>query len=131
MGYRIAADLLLFLHVGFVMFVVAGLVLILCGAWRGWQWVRNPWFRAAHVACIGVVVMQAWLGRICPLTTWEMALREKAGDATYTGGFVAHWLQALLYFEAPLWVFGLVYTAFGLLVVVSWWLVRPRPFSAR
>lgn len=128
MGYRIAADLLLALHVSFVLFVVFGLALILAGAWRGWGWVRNPWFRAAHLAAIGVVVLQAWLGRICPLTTWEMALRERAGDATYTGSFVAHWMQALLYYEAPLWVFGLVYTAFGALVVASWVWVRPRPF---
>ena len=34
----------------------------------------------------------AWIGMICPLTTWEMALRAKAGDATYSGSFIAHWL---------------------------------------
>ena len=85
MLYRLAADLMLALHVTVVVFVVAGLALVLFGATRGWRWVRNPWFRLAHAACIGVVVLQAWLGRICPLTTWEMALRERAGDATYGG----------------------------------------------
>lgn len=128
MRYRIAADLLLALHVSFVLFVVVGLVLILVGAVRGWGWVRNPWFRAAHVAAIGIVVLQAWLGRICPLTIWEMALRERAGDATYTGSFIAHWLQSLLYYEVPLWAFGIAYTAFGALVIASWVWVRPRPF---
>ena len=128
MWYRIAADALLALHVAFVLFVVVGLALILFGAWRGWGWVRSPWFRVAHLAAIGVVVLQAWLGRICPLTIWEMALRERAGDATYTGSFIAHWLETLLYYDAPLWVFGLVYTAFGALVVASWVWVRPRPF---
>ena len=126
--YRIAADILLVLHTGFVVFVVAGLALILIGGARGWPWVRNPWFRLAHIAAIGVVVLQAWLGRICPLTTWEMALRGKAGDATYAGSFVAHWLQAILYYEAPMWVFAICYTAFGALVVASWFWVRPRPF---
>ncbi|MEE4163907.1 MAG: DUF2784 domain-containing protein [Woeseiaceae bacterium] len=128
MLYRLAADLLLFVHVSFVVFVVAGLVLILAGAGRGWAWIRNPWFRLAHVAAITVVVLQAWLGRVCPLTTWEMALRAKAGDETYAGAFIAHWLQALLYYEAPMWVFALAYTLFGALVVVSWIRVRPRPF---
>ena len=132
MLYRLAADLLLLLHVTFVVFVVAGLVLILLGAWRGWAWIRNPWFRLAHLLAIGVVVLQAWLGRICPLTTWEMALRAKAGDETYAGAFITHWLQALLYYEAPMWVFALAYTLFGALVVVSWIRIPPRSFrSAR
>ena len=126
--YRIAADILLVLHTGFVVFVVAGLALILIGGARGWTWVRNPWFRLAHIVAIGVVVLQAWLGRICPLTTWEMALRSKAGDATYAGSFIAHWFQAILYYEAPMWVFAVCYTAFGALVVASWFWVRPRPF---
>ena len=126
--YRIAADILLVLHTGFVVFVVAGLALILIGGARGWTWVRNPCFRLAHIAAIGVVVLQAWLGRICPLTTWEMALRSKAGDATYAGSFIAHWFQAILYYEAPMWVFAVCYTAFGALVVASWFWVRPRPF---
>jgi len=128
MPYRLAADLLLVLHVTFVVFVVAGLALILVGAGRGWVWIRNPWFRLAHLAAIAVVVLQAWLGRLCPLTVWEMALRAKAGDETYSGAFIAHWLQGLLYYEAPLWVFALAYTLFGALVVASWIRVRPRPF---
>ncbi len=126
--YRLAADLLLILHVAFVAFVVVGLVLILAGGVRGWAWVRNPWFRVVHLAAIGFVVLQAWLGRVCPLTTWEMALRAQAGDATYAGSFIAFWLGEVLYYDAPMWVFGLVYTVFGALVVVGWFRVPPRPF---
>jgi hypothetical protein len=128
MPWRIAADVLLVLHVLFVAFVLLGLVLVLAGGPLGWNWVRNRWFRLAHLAGIGVVVLQSWLGLICPLTSWEMALREQAGDATYAGGFVAHWLGRLLYFEAPPWVFAAAYSAFGALVVLSWWWVRPHPF---
>jgi hypothetical protein len=128
MPFRIAADLLLVMHVLFVAFVLLGLLVILAGWPLGWKWVRNRWFRLAHLAGIGVVVLQSWLGMICPLTTWEMALRREAGDATYTGGFVAHWLGRLLYFEAPPWVFAAGYSAFGALVVLSWWWVRPHPF---
>lgn len=129
--YRMAADALLLLHVAFVLFVVAGLALVIVGGIRRWQWVRNPWFRTAHLAAIGVVVVQAWLGQICPLTIWEMALRERGGDALYRGAFVAHWLEELLYYDAPAWVFALVYTLFAALVATAWWRVRPRPFSAR
>jgi polyferredoxin len=73
------------------------------------------------------VVVQAWLGRICPLTVWESALRERAGDAVYTGSFIAYWLDELLYYQAPAWVFTLVYSLFGALVLASWYFVRPRP----
>ena len=99
----LGADLLLALHVLFVAFVIFGLVLILLGRLRNWSWVRNPYFRIAHLVAIGVVVIQSWIGVICPLTTWEMALRERAGDAVYTGSFIANWLEQLLYYRAPAW----------------------------
>jgi hypothetical protein len=130
-SYRIAADLVLAVHTSFVLFVILGLILVAVGGVRGWSWIRNPWLRLGHLAAIGVVVAQAWLGALCPLTTLEMALRTRAGDAAYTGGFIAHWMETLLYYEAPLWVFAMCYTTFGLLVVASWIIVRPRPLVRR
>ena len=124
----LAADALLLTHVLFVAFVVVGLILILVGKPMDWAWVRNPWFRITHLAAIAVVVIQSWAGVVCPLTTWEMALRERAGDGTYSGTFISHWLESLLYYHAPAWVFIVCYTAFATVVVVSWYWVRPRPF---
>ena len=124
----LAADTILYLHASVVAFNVIGLALIFVGKPAGWSWVRNPWFRSVHLAAIAFVVLQAWLGAICPLTALEMTLRAQAGDAVYTGSFVAHWLASILYIEAPPWVFTLAYTAFGALVVAGWFLVRPRPF---
>ena len=124
--YLVAADALLFVHVLFVAFVVFGLLLILVGKFRDWSWVRNAWFRIAHLAAIGVVVLQSWFGIICPLTIWENALRGRAGEGGYSGTFVSHWLEAILYYEAPAWVFAVCYTVFGALVVISWFWVRPR-----
>ena len=129
--YTLAADLILLLHVFFVAFVVVGLILILAGKWQGWQWVHNPWFRTAHLAAIGVVVLQSWLGMICPLTILEMELRSRGGGATYSGSFIAHWLEAILYYRAPPWVFALCYTLFGAVVIASWYWVRPRGFDKR
>ena len=129
--YTFAADLVLLLHVLFVAFVVIGLILILVGKWRHWQWVRNPHFRLAHLAAIAVVVLQSWLGRICPLTTIEMELRSRGGGATYTGSFIAHWLESILYYRAPAWVFAVCYTLFGAIVIASWYWVRPRGFGSR
>jgi len=128
-SYIFLADLLLFIHVAFVAFVVLGQIWILLGGALKWNGVRNPWFRLAHLIGIGIVVVQAWLGIICPLTRWEMALREKAGASTYSGSFIAYWMDRLLYYDGPLWVFTLVYTLFGLSVLASWWWVRPRKIS--
>jgi hypothetical protein len=127
--YHILADALLLLHILIVVFVVAGLAAIYIGWALAWSWVINPWFRLLHLVTIGIVVLQSWLGVICPLTTWEMSLREQAGDIVYAGSFISHWFQALLYYQAPAWAFTVTYTAFGLLVVASWFAVKPRSFE--
>ena len=127
----LAADATLILHSLYVLFVVLGLVLIYLGLARGWSWVRNPWFRLAHLLAIGVVVVQTWLRIDCPLTVWENQLRETAGTSGYDAGFIAHWLQKFLFYEASPRVFLLSYTVFGLLVVIGWIVVRPRGFRAR
>lgn len=129
--YLLAADLLLVTHTLFVVFVVIGLAVVVVGKLLDWSWVRHPYFRIAHLAAIVVVVVQSWIGVICPLTQWEMALRERAGDTVYTGSFVANWLDKLLYYQAPAWVFVVCYTFFGALVVASWLWVRPRPFTRK
>ncbi len=126
--YAVAADVLLAVHALFVLFVIAGLLLVMAGGLRGWSWVRNPWFRLVHLGAIAVVVLQSWAGVICPLTTWENALRSRAGETGYHTSFVAHWLQRLLYYEASPWVFVVCYTAFAALVVLCWFRVRPRPW---
>ncbi|HQR10284.1 MAG TPA: DUF2784 domain-containing protein [Casimicrobiaceae bacterium] len=128
MTYRILADLVILLHAAFVAFIVIGLALILVGGYRGWAWVRFPSFRIAHLLAIGYVVVQEWLGFTCPLTTLESELRAKAGEATYAGGFVAHWLDRLVFYQAPPVVFLTVYTMFGLLVAAAWFAIRPRLF---
>ena len=125
-AYYMAADAVLLLHALFVVFIVLGLVLIFAGHVFRWSWVKNPWFRLVHLLAIAVVVFQSWLSVICPLTTLEMSLRNRAGDVTYAGSFVAHWLETVLYYRAPPWVFVVCYSAFGALVVASWFWVRPR-----
>jgi len=122
----LAADALLLIHVLFVAFVVVGLVLIYIGKWQSWGWVRNFRFRILHLAGVGFVVLEVWVGMLCPLTAWEMDLRSMAGDTTYSGSFIQYWLQAILYYEAPEWVFTVCYTLFGGLVLASWFIVRPN-----
>ena len=119
------ADSILIVHVLFVCFVVFGLLCIYLGFFMKWRWVRNGAFRILHLLAIAVVALQSWAGVICPLTVWEMSLREAAGAATYSGSFIQHWLHQLLYYSAPEWVFVTLYSAFGGLVLASWWVVPP------
>jgi hypothetical protein len=125
MFYGYLANIVLASHIGIVAFVVLGLVLIIVGNLLHWSWVNRPWFRISHLAAIGIVVAESWLGITCPLTTLEMWLREKAEQVTYSGGFIEHWMQDLLYYDAPPWVFVLCYSLFGLAVLASWWKFPP------
>lgn len=124
--YQLLADAVLALHVVIVLFVVGGLAVIIAGNLLAWSWVNAMWFRLAHLGAIAIVVAQSWLGAVCPLTTLEMWLRAQARITTYAGSFVEYWLQRILYYEAPTWVFAVVYTLFGLAVVVAWWCFPPR-----
>ena len=125
-AYGIAADAVLIAHAAVVIFVVGGLLAILVGNALRWRWVNGWWFRVAHIVAIGVVVLQSWLGQLCPLTLLESWLRVKAGVAPHGQGFIEHWLQRLIYVEAPFWMFTVAYTAFGLVVAWAWWRFPPR-----
>lgn len=131
MSYALAADLLVLLHVAVVAFIVGGQVLILVG-WAGRRpWARNPLFRWSHLAAILFIAGETWLGRLCPLTAWEAALRRRAGQTAYPGDFVAHWLERLLYWTLPHWAFLAAYTGFALLVVVSFLGYPPRQIGGK
>jgi len=124
--YSLLADTILVIHFAFVVFVVAGFVLILAGLLARWTWIHNRIFRIAHLVAIGVVILQAWFGQLCPLTIWENELRRRAGQSGYSESFIEHWLHKILFFDAAPWVFTAIYTAFGALVVLVWFLGRRK-----
>lgn len=121
-----AADIVLILHIAYVAAVVLGLFAIWIGGLRGKRWVRNPWIRGGHLAMIAVVVAESWLGITCPLTTWEWQLRFAAGQSPTDAGPLAPWLHPLLFFDAEWWVFTTCYTAFGVLVLLSFIVLPPH-----
>ena len=116
------ADALLVLHFAIVLFIVGGLVLVWLGAALGWRWARNPWFRYAHLGAIAFVALEALVGMNCPLTEWEDALRGGARAES----FVGRWVQQLLYYRAPEWVFTTLYVAWTAATLVTLRLVPPR-----
>ena len=87
MLYRWLADLVLVVHLAFVVFVVLGGLLLL-------RWPRMAWVHAP-AAIWGILTEYA--GLICPLTPLEIALRRRGGEEGYTGGFIEHHVTAWLY----------------------------------
>ena len=125
------ADAILIVHVGIVAFVLLGALAIPIGAWLRWRWVHGVRWRATHVVLMGVIALQAWLGALCPLTVWEQALRQRAGERVYNESFVEHWLSRLIFFEAPWWIFVAAYTGFAAFVLFLWRAVPPRRRDGR
>jgi hypothetical protein len=115
----ILADVIVVIHAIFVGFIVVGQLVIVVGWLKQWRWPQNQIFRVLHLAAISYVVLEAWLGITCPLTTLEQYLRELADEETYRMSFIGYWVHYWLFYTAPNWVFTLIYTLFGLLVVVS------------
>lgn len=116
------ADALLIAHFALAAFIVGGLLSIWIGAAAGWRWVRNPWFRYAHVAAIGIVAIETLLGYACPLTVWEDLLR----GGLHAESFVARWVQRLLYYDLPERVFTVVYVFWAAASLATLRLVPPR-----
>ncbi len=129
--YQILADLVVVVHFTFVAVVIFGLLAVLIGAVLRWRWIRSFWFRLVHFLMILVVVVQALLGIVCPLTTLENHLRRLGGSQPYPGSFIGHWVDAVLFYQAPPWVFTLCYCLFGVVVLATLILVPPRWPSAR
>lgn len=125
-GPRIAADALLVVHFAIAAFIVGGLLLTWLGALLKWQWIRNPWFRYAHLAAIAFVALEALLGYACPLTVWEDLLRGGVRPES----FVGRWVYRLLYYQAPEWVFTSLYVAWAAATLVTLRLVPPSRKAA-
>ena len=87
MIYRILADVVLVIHLVFIIFAVAGALAVL--RWRFLAWV--------HLPCALWAIAIEWGGWICPLTPLEIFLRHAAGQAGYTGGFIQHYLVPIIY----------------------------------
>lgn len=120
-----AADVILVIHFMFVLFVVGSLPLIWIGAWMKLSFVRNRFFRLAHLAAIAFVVGESLVGMMCPLTVLEDRLRGTATE----DGFVERWLHRILFYDVPEWVLTVLYILFALLVVIT--LRRIPPHGTR
>ncbi|MDF5807701.1 DUF2784 domain-containing protein [Pseudomonas aeruginosa] len=115
MSYRLAADALVWLHLGFILFVLFGGLLPL-------RW-ATPGLAAPAGGGLGCAV--EFLGLPCPLTPLENRLRRAAGDAGYSGGFVEHYLLPLIYpaglTPAVQWILGAIVLLVNLIAYLYLW----------
>ena len=129
--YLLLADAVLVIHFLLVVFVVSGMLALVVGRLIGWAWIYSRIFRVSHLVVIGIVVVQAWLGRLCPLTLLENFLRVRAGGSGQSETFVGYWLHRILFYTTEPWVFVATYTVFGGLVLVFLAIDRKRILSSR
>ena len=115
------ADAIVIVHLCIVLFVLTGVPLIYLGAARHWAWVRSLRWRLLHLIAIAVIATESLFGIACPLTVWEDRLR---GDQIATG-FIERWIDRILFYDAPTWVFTAAYVAFASLVAITWVAVPP------
>ena len=96
MLWRVTADIVVTVHAAYVAIVVVGFAAMLIGSAAQWRWVRNFYFRAAHLAMILLVCAEALFGTSCPLTRLENALRLRGGETGYARDFIGYWLDWLI-----------------------------------
>jgi hypothetical protein len=115
------ADAIVVVHLCIVLFVLTGVPLIYLGIARHWAWVRSLRWRLLHLIAIAVIAAESLFGIACPLTVWEDRLR---GEQIATG-FIERWIDRILFYDAPSWVFTAAYVAFAALVAITWVAVPP------
>src|SRR6266478_4235 len=96
-AYTILADAIVIIHAAYVAFVIGGLVAILIGAAMRWRWTRSLAFRITHLAAIALVCLESIVGVMCPLTSLENSMRQRAGATRYPDDFVAYWAHRAIF----------------------------------
>ena len=125
--YAPVADVIVIIHLFYVLFAVGGEVIILVGAIFRWKGIKNPLFRISHLVAVGLVAVEAATGINCPLTVWEYDLRQLTGQAMEKNlSFIARLVRLIIFYNFPFWVFTVMHIAFGLLVVFTYILIPPR-----
>lgn len=125
--FALLANVVLFVHFGYVTFTVGGEIAILLGAVFRWRWVRNLIFRLLHAGSVVLVAVEAVIGMSCPLTVWEYRLRALAGERIGSQiPFVARLVRSIIFYDFPPWVFLVAYISFALLVGATFLFVSPE-----
>ena len=136
MLYKILADLVVLIHFGWILFMLWGFLLTVCGsvciyvlpaAKDRWGKFFDRWiFRTVHLAGIVYVAILTILGKYCPLTILENDLRGQYDAAlTYPGSFVIHYVERIVYPEANFLIFVIPTTIIAVFTVLMFMIKPP------
>ena len=125
MPYLFLADAIAVIHLGYVIYVILGFILIIVGIILRWKWIRNLSFRITHLLAIVGVAIEAILQINCPLTVLEFKLRYAPDFSNKKVSFVGTIIDSLLYYDAPGWLFATIYTAFAIMVIITFIIAPP------
>jgi len=119
------ADVIAIIHLGYVVFVILGFILIVLGIIFKWKWIRNLWFRIAHLLAIVGVALEALMGINCPLTILEFRLRYGSYLSDKKVSFIGNIIDSILFYNAPGWLFTIIYSSFAVVVVITFIMAPP------
>jgi hypothetical protein len=125
MANLLFADIIAIIHLGYVIYVILGFILIVVGIILRWKWIRNLPFRITHLLAIIGVACEALLGVNCPLTVLEFRLRYASNLSEGKVSFIGTIVDSLLYYNAPGWLFTIIYAAFAIIVVITFIIAPP------
>ena len=135
MLYKILADLVVLIHFGWILFMLWGFILTICGSvcvyvlpaakGKGIKFFDRWIFRTVHLAGIVYVAILTVQGKYCPLTILENDLRGKYdAELAYPGSFVVHYVEKIVYPEANFLVFVIPTTIIAVFTVLMF-MIRP------
>lgn len=124
MSYSLAADLVVIFHLIFAGFVIFGFFALVVGSIFGWAWTYRKRFRIGQLLCVVFVASEALFGVTCPLTALENQLLRAAGRSGYDRSFAGQLANQLLFYDAPEWVFSLIYVTLAFFSLLAF-LISP------
>ncbi len=124
MIYKILADTIVVIHFAWILFMLLGFILTLCGLFR--KGFLDRWlFRTLHLFGIVYVSLLAIMGKYCPLTIWENSLRAKYDPTlTYSGSCIVHYLEKLIYLDVDPLAILIPTISIALFTIVAF-IIRP------
>jgi Protein of Unknown function (DUF2784) len=122
----VLASIVVLIHLAYFVFVVYGFVAIVIGAKLRWKWIRNPWFRIAHVLSVFIVLAEDAFGLNCPLNVAEASLRSPETDAVGSSGGTGNVLDLLLHHTLSERALDALYWTLGPTFILLLFIVRPN-----
>ena len=98
MFYRLLADFLVLIHFSYVLFIIGGYIWTIYSIIvKNKKFISGKFLRTFHLCGILYVALLIIIKKPCPITIWEIELRIISGIPSYTGSFIIHYIEKLLY----------------------------------